>query len=111
MTDSQSVPGQRQQNPELADFANFAKLPKKTKLLEKFKLPNKRGSEPTEKRRADSCPPASPRSYTELMSVLWGISMGQLGPAARLCSLPAPAHPLISPMWEAGESPGFLSNN
>jgi len=38
MTDSQQVPKQRPWNPELAGFANFAELPKKTKLLENFEL-------------------------------------------------------------------------
>jgi len=42
MTDLQPVPEQQSQNPELVDFANFTKLPKKTELLEKFKLPEKR---------------------------------------------------------------------
>jgi len=37
MTDSQPVPQQQSQNPKLTDFA------KKTELLEKFKLPEKRG--------------------------------------------------------------------
>jgi len=44
---------------------NFAKLTKKTKLSEKFKLLDKRGFKLTEKRRADSCPPANPHSETE----------------------------------------------
>jgi len=50
MTDSQPIPEQRSQN---------AKLPKKTELLEKFELLDKRRFELTEKRRAetDSCPP------------------------------------------------------
>ena len=35
ITDLQSVPGQQPWNPALMDFANFAKLMKKTKLLDK----------------------------------------------------------------------------
>jgi len=58
----QSVPEQRLQNPEPMDFVNFAKLVKQTKLLEKFELPNKRGFEPTEARKKDFCPTASPHS-------------------------------------------------
>jgi len=45
MTDSQSVPEQRSWNPKLADFANFTEILKKTKLPEKFELPDKRGFE------------------------------------------------------------------
>jgi len=50
MTDSQPVPQQRSQNLELADFMNFAKFPLKTKLLQKFGLPDKRGFQLIEKR-------------------------------------------------------------
>jgi len=45
MTDSQSIPEQWFQNPELTHFANFAKL------LEQFELPDKRGFKPTETRK------------------------------------------------------------
>jgi len=64
MTDSQPVPKQQSQNPELADFANFAKLPKKIEPPEKLELPAKRGFKLLEKgksRRA-SCPLANPHS-------------------------------------------------
>jgi len=37
MTSLQSVPEQQSQNSELADFANFTELLKKTELPEKFK--------------------------------------------------------------------------
>jgi len=47
MTDLQPVPRQQLQNLELA---NFAKLLKKTKLLEKSEISNKRGFELMEKR-------------------------------------------------------------
>jgi len=50
MTNLQSVPEQRSWNPELMDFMNFAKLPKKTKLLENFELTDKRGFEFPDKR-------------------------------------------------------------
>jgi len=59
MTDSQSVPEQRLQNPELANFVNSAKLLKKTKLLETFELPDNRGFKPMEKRRAEGFLPSS----------------------------------------------------
>jgi len=42
MMDSQSVPEQHLQNPELADFTDFAKFPENTELLEKFKFPDER---------------------------------------------------------------------
>jgi len=41
---------------KIPDIANFAKFLKKTELLDK------RGFELTEKRKADSCPPANPHS-------------------------------------------------
>jgi len=41
---------------------NFAKLPKKTELSEKFKLPDQRGFKLPEKRTADSRPWANPSS-------------------------------------------------
>jgi len=75
---------------------NFAKLPKKTKLLEKFKLLVKRGFELMEKRRADSCSLANPIHKLRMMSVIWNISIGQLGLAVWLCFLSAPACLLIS---------------
>jgi len=51
MTDSQSVPEQQSWIPELEDFANFAKFPKKTELPEKFELTEKRGFELTGKKK------------------------------------------------------------
>jgi len=45
------------------------------------------------------------------MSMVWSISTGQLGLAAWLCSLPAPAHPLVSWTWETGRSPWFPIKN
>jgi len=46
-----------------------------------------------------------------MISMVWNISIGQLGLAAWLCSLPAPAHRLISWTWETEKSPWCLSNN
>jgi len=45
------------------------------------------------------------------MSMVWNISLGHLELAVWLCSLPAPAHLLISWIRETGKSPWFLSNN
>jgi len=35
--------------------------------------------------------------------MVWNISTGQLGLSAWLCSLPAPAHLLVSQTWETEE--------
>jgi len=67
---------------------------KKTKLLEKFKLPEKRGFELTEKKVPSSWPTLICKLL--MASVVWNISTGQLGLAPWLCSLPTPAHLLIS---------------
>jgi len=93
------------QNPEPTDFANFAKLPKKTEILEKFELTDNRGFELMEKRRADSCPRPTPIYKQSMTSMVCNISTGHLGLAAWLCSLPAPEHLLISQTWETEKSP------
>jgi len=106
MTGSHSVPEQWSWNLELAVFMNFTKLPKKTELPEKFELRDQRGFKLTEKRRLKKKIPAPwPTLIYKLRmtSMVWSISMGQLGLAAWLCSLPAPAHLLISWVWETGE--------
>jgi len=65
-TDSQSVPEQRSWNPKLVVFVDFAKLIKKTKHPEKFKLLDKRGFEDSSprnrERERESCPLANPHS-------------------------------------------------
>jgi len=61
MTSSQPFPEQQSQNPEIVDFKNIVKCPKKIELPEKFKLPAKRRFELTEKAKRESCPPAKPR--------------------------------------------------
>jgi len=38
-------------------------------------------------------------------SMIWNICIGQLGLAVWLCSLTAPAHLLVSRIWETGKSP------
>jgi len=59
MTDLQAVPEQRSWNLELVESAKCAKLPKKTKLPEKFELRGKRAFKPMKMRKKDSCPPAN----------------------------------------------------
>jgi len=63
----------------MPNFANFAKFLRKTEILEKFKLPNKRGFELMEKRIQDSCPAANPIPKLSMTSMVWNISIGQLG--------------------------------
>jgi len=48
-----------------------------------------------EKKRIPAYQP-TPIHKMRMMSVVWNISTGQLGLAAWLCSLPDPAHLLIS---------------
>jgi len=43
--------------------------------------------------------------------MVWNVSIGQLGLAAWLCSLPAGVHLLISKTWETEKSPWFLSKD
>ena len=79
MTDCASSP--RAVIMELADFA---------KLAEKFKL--------TEKKVPALWP--NRICILSMTSMVWNISIGQIGLGAWLCSLPAPAHLLISWTWE-----------
>jgi len=88
--------------PEFRDFAGFAKLTNFTSLSQlaekklnswkSLKLWKKRGF--MEKSRF--LPPRPTPTYKlSVTSMLWNIYVGQLGLAAWLCSLPAPAHLLI----------------
>jgi len=82
---------------------------KKTKLTEKFELPETRVFELTEQRIP--APWSNPIYILSMTSMVWNISIGRLGLAACLCPLPAPVHLLLSWTWETGKSPWFLSNN
>jgi len=62
MTNSQSVPKQQSQNPELT-FS--CKLQKKTELLEKFELLDKRGFKLMETRKKDGFLPPSPSPFLD----------------------------------------------
>jgi len=78
-------------------FANFTKLPKKDQIPEKFKLQYKRGFKLTEMRKKEiPAPLSTPIHKLSTTSMVWNIPIGQLGRAAWLCSLPAPAHLLSS---------------
>ena len=105
--------------PELMSFMDFSKFMNFViSANSQIKRPNSRKSLNSQKRE-DWTPvkeevPASqptPNHKLSMMSMVWNISTGQLGLAAWLCSLPAPAPLLIIWMWETGKSPWFLSNN
>jgi len=57
---------------------NFAKLPKKTELLEKFELMDQRGFKLTEARKIPAPWPA-PIHKLSMTPLVWNISIGQLG--------------------------------
>jgi len=64
---------------EITGFASFAKFQKKTILPEKFEFLDKRGFELMETREKDFCPPANPIHKLSMVSMVWNISMAQLG--------------------------------
>ena len=69
-------------------------------------------SKPTENEREKiPAPQPTPIHKRSITSMVWNISIGQLGLAAWLWSLPAPAHLLLSSVWETGKSPWFHSKN
>jgi len=71
MTDLQSVPKQRSWNPKRMDFVNFRKL-KKTELLDKFELPDRRGFKLTEMRKS-FLPPSQPRFIDWAWHLWYGV--------------------------------------
>jgi len=79
MTDSQPVPEQKWRNLELADFVNFMEPPKKTELPERFILTEKRGI--NKGRFLSPCP--TPIYKLSMTSMVWNISIGQLGCLSR----------------------------
>jgi len=65
-----------------------------------------------ESRKSNSPAPwPAPVYILSMTSMLWSISTGQLGLAAWLLSLSAPARLLISWTWKTGKSFWFLSSN
>jgi len=66
---------------------------------------------PHSRKRQVPAPRPTPIYKPNMTSMVWNISIGQLGLAAWLCYLPAPAHPLIDWTWEIEKSPWFLSKN
>ena len=88
---------------------------KKDQTNRKFGTPGKKKESREDynswKKRNSPAPRPMPIYKLSVTSMVRNISTGQLGLAAWLCSLPAPAHLLISWTWETGKSPWFLSNN
>ena len=71
--------------------------------MEKFELPEKKGVSWNSWKRGKKSIPVTqltPIHKLSRTSVVCNISIGQLGLTAWLPSLPAPAHLLISCMWE-----------
>ena len=93
---------------KLVNFTEFAKLTEKDRTYRKVWTHGKR-VQLTEKRV--SAPWPTPIHKPSMTSMVWNISIDQLGLAAWLCSLPAPAHLLISQTQETEETPWFLSSN
>ena len=103
------VPEQELRNPEIT---NFIKLSKKTKLLKKFDLPDKRGLELMEMREEQiPVPQPTPNHTLSVPPMVQNISTGYLGLPAWPCSLPSPAHLLTGWIQETGKSPWFHSND
>ena len=72
--DSQPVPQQWLQKPELRNFVNFAKSPVNIELLEKFKLLDQKRFELMENRNKKKN-----IHKVSVTSMLWMISIGHLG--------------------------------
>jgi len=56
-----------------------------------------------------SCPRPTPIYNLSMVSMIWNIPVGQLGLLAWLCSLPAPAHLLISQAQKLKKVTDFLA--
>jgi len=96
MSDLQPVPEQQLRNQEITYFTYFVKLPQQTKLLERFKHPDKKGFKLMEKKGEILALWTTPTPKLSTMSTVWNISIGQLGLSVCLCSLPVPANLLVS---------------
>ena len=103
--------------PELTNFVNFAELKNFAELAELTEKDWTPGKSLNSQKRLNSqkkrvpAPQPTPIYKLSMTPMVWNISMGQLGPAAWPCSLPAPALLLISPTWETEKNPWFLINN
>jgi len=92
MTDSQPVPKQQSQKLEITDSVNFAELPpqKRPNSLKSLNSLNKRAFKFKKKKKTKMIPVPQPTSVYKLSMpfMVWNISIGQLGTAVWLCSLP-----------------------
>ena len=85
--------------PELTSFADFAELmnfSELAKLMEKEQTLEKKETRLETPRKRVPAPQTTPICEVSRTSMVWNISIGQLGLAVWLCSLPTPAHLLIS---------------
>ena len=96
---------------KIMSFMNFTKLVKKTELLKKFRLPAKRGFELMQMRKKRFLPPGQPPFINWAGRLWYGIFHSPAWLSVCPCSLPAPAHVLISWIWETEKSPWFHRNN
>jgi len=71
------------------ELTGFVELQKKLKLIEKRELNSR-------KKERILAPRPTPIPKPTMVSMAWNISTGQPGLAAWLCSLPTPAHLLVS---------------
>ena len=101
MTDSQPIPKQWLLNPETHEFRE---IPKEDWTPGKVWTPRQERIQ-THGSEKEEIPNTRPTVIPKLsvISMVWNTSSGQLGLAAWLCSLPAPAHMFASWIWEIGK--------
>ena len=99
-----------EKGPKSWKSANFPKKEEKKKKRFSWKSQKRQGKKKIYLKFPERRVPAHQPIYKlSITSMIWNISIDQLGLSAWLCSLPAPAH--ISWIWETGKSPWFHSNN
>ena len=110
MTNSQSVPKQWSWNPKLGFLKIFQNSPKNPNSWKNSNSQTRAGlnSWKWEARRIPALH-LTPIHKLSMMFKVWNISIGQVGLAVWLCSLPASAQLLISWIWETGKSPWFIA--
>ena len=109
MTDLQSDPEQHLQNLEVADFMNSAEFPKNSNSPKNWNSRTRQNSNSQNKEGQIPAPRQIPINKLRLTSMVWNISIGHLGLAVWLCSLPAPAHLFISWIREIENVLDFLA--
>ena len=96
--------------PGTCEFHKFHKIPKKDRTG-KVRTPRQERISTHGIEKEPPAPQRAPIHKWSMASMVWNVSPAQLGLAAWLCSLPAPARLLISWTWETGKSPQFHSNS